>query len=294
MRVEDLDGPRSKPEAVTGNLKELRWLGLDWDEGPDVGGPHAPYLQSQRGRLYQTALDALAAAGHLFECYLSRKDLAEIASAPHGGDAAGRVAAAATRATYGPAERALNAATAPAKRAAGKPASLRFAVPREPLEVRDEVMGTRTFAPGEVGDFVVRRADGQWAYQLAVVVDDAAMDVTEVVRGADLLAATPAQLLLYQALSLTPPAFAHLPLLLDERGERLAKRSGALALSELERAGVRPARVVGWLAYTLGQLAEPEEVEAGELVESFAAGLTPRDPVRLDAAATRWLLGGTP
>lgn len=265
---------------MLGNLAELRWLGLDWDEGPDVGGPYAPYLQSERGHHYQAALKHLAEAGHLFECYLSRKDLAGVASAPHAGAT-----------PYGPAERALNAATAAGKRAAGKPASLRFRVPDEPLAVRDEILGTRRFAPREVGDFIVRRSDGQWAYQLAVVVDDAAMGVTEVVRGADLLAATPAQLLLYLALGLTPPAFAHLPLLLDEHGERLAKRKGSATLSELERAGVRPQRVVGWLAHTLGLLAQPTEVAASELAATFDAHATPLEPVRLDAEAFSWLLG---
>lgn len=287
MRVEDLDGQRTRPEAVMGNLEELRWLGLDWDEGPDVGGPHAPYLQSQRSGLYQAALERLEAGGHLFECYLSRKDLAEAASAPH--DTTGDPT---TERAYGSAERALNAASAAKKRSEGKTPSLRFSVSAGEVSFTDALAGPQTVGASTVGDLVIRRADGQWAYQLAVVVDDAAMGITEVVRGADLLRATAGQLLLYAALKLKPPGFAHLPLLLEPDGTRLAKRRGSLTLSELARSGVRPERVVGLLAFGLGLIDELTEVAARDLVgeRDMRQGV---EPALLGTDSLAWLLAAS-
>lgn len=262
MRVEDLDGPRTRPEAVLGNLDELRWLGLDWDEGPDVGGPHAPYLQSQRTHLYEAALARLQAAGRTFDCYLSRKDLAEVASAPHGPEAHGNA--------YGPAERRANERLAPAKRAAGRPASVRFAVPTRVVRFQDALAGPQAVAVHEtLGDFVVRRADGLFAYQLAVVVDDAAMGITEVVRGADLVESTAAQLLLYEALELNPPTFAHVPLMLDASGERLAKRRGAETLFELRASGAQPEALVGALAHSLELIPANEPLSTTELLSVY-------------------------
>jgi glutamyl-tRNA synthetase len=279
MRVEDLDSQRSKPEFVRANLDELRWLGLEWDEGPDVGGPHAPYLQSERFGLYQEALETLQARGHLFACHLSRKDLRELASAPHG-----------RQPVYGAAERAANDRVAEAKRRAGKVPSLRFRTPPRTLRFEDLLAGPQALdAQSEVGDFVVRRADGEWAYQLAVVVDDIAMGISEVVRGDDLLAATGAQLLLYEALGEAPPRYAHVPLLLDEGGERLAKRKGSLTLSALCQAGVRPERVVGLLAHSLGLLGELQEASPSELLDAFTFEKVAKTPVRLESRHLAWL-----
>lgn len=263
MRVEDLDGPRTRPEAVLGNLGELRWLGLDWDEGPDVGGRHAPYLQSRRLSLYQAALERLEAAGHTFACYLSRKDLAEVASAPHGPPGEGGV--------YGAAEKRTNQRLAPERRRAGRTPSLRFEVPDRLVAFEDALVGpTQVSMLRDVGHFVVRRSDGLFAYQLAVVVDDAAMGVTEVVRGADLLTSTAAQLLLYEALGLEPPRFAHVPLMLDAAGQRLAKRRGSQTLHELRAAGVAPETLVGTLAHGLGLVPEPTPLSASELLETYS------------------------
>lgn len=270
LRVEDLDGPRTRPEAVLGNLDELRWLGLDWDEGPDVGGPHAPYLQSGRTHLYQVALTRLQAAGLTFLCYLSRKDLAEVASAPHGAVSGGG-----TESVYGAAELAANARQAAAKSAAGRQPSVRFQVSAGQVRFRDLFAGPQEFsAQAQLGHFVIRRADGLYAYQLAVTVDDAAMGITEVVRGADLLPSTAAQLLLYRALGLTPPAFAHVPLLLDAAGGRLAKRRGSLTLHELKRAGVSPEAVVGQLAASLGLVPAGATVSPRELLPDFNLNAT--------------------
>ena len=276
MRVEDLDSARSKPEMVSANLDELRWLGLSWDEGPDVGGPSRPYVQSQRFSLYETALNKLVIQNRVFECYLSRKDLREIASAPHG-----------QMPVYSKAERALNKRVKDQKIVEGKPPSLRFRVDKPTVSFTDILQGEQTV---ELGDFVVKRADGEWAYQLAVVVDDSAMNITEVVRGDDLLQSTAAQLLLYDALELAPPTFLHVPLLMDETGERMAKRKGSLTLTALREKGVKPERVVGLLAHTLGLTPEPGEMSVPEGLELYSLTSLSPLPCSLSSELLEWLV----
>ena len=266
MRVEDLDSARCKPELVGVNLDELRWLGLDWDEGPDVGGPHAPYLQSERHALYERAFKVLKAGGHLFPCYLSRRELREIASAPHG-----------QMPHYGAAERALNERVTSQKRSQGKRPSWRFQVDEPTMFFKDALQGEQRL---DLGDFIVKRADGEWAYQLAVVVDDSAMNVSEVVRGDDLLQSTAAQLLLYRALGKAPPSFLHVPLL-NAQGERMAKRKGSLTLTTLRERGVRPERVVGLLAYTLGLLPQPEEMSVQDGLNLYTPSALSAKPFSL-------------
>ncbi|MDZ7705412.1 MAG: tRNA glutamyl-Q(34) synthetase GluQRS [Trueperaceae bacterium] len=279
MRVEDLDGPRTVAAALTGNLAELRWLGLDWDEGPDVGGPFGPYRQSERGEHYEWALGVLRDQGLIFECYLSRKDLRELASAPHE-----------QMPVYGPSERAANAACEAEKRAEGKMPSLRVRLEPQQITFTDLLAGPRSVAVHDkIGDFVVRRADGLWAYQLAVVVDDIAMQIGEVVRGDDLLTSTAAQLVLYRALGAKPPQYLHVPLLLDDTGERMAKRRGSLTLKALQEDGVRPERVVGLLAYTLGLLDELREISAREMIAAFSVDRLSRKAGRLEPPHLTWL-----
>lgn len=252
MRVEDLDGPRTRPAAVMGNLAELRWLGLDWDEGPDVGGPHGPYRQSERVSSYEAAIARLANAGHLFECYLSRREISQASAGGQGVDDAGEGPAGEAARVYGAAQRALNERLAADRRREGRVPSLRFRVPDATVSFEDGVQGRVTVElRRDVGDFVVLRADGQVAYQLAVVVDDAAMGVTEVARGADLLSSTAPQVLLYDALGLPRPRFAHVGLMLGPDGEKLSKRGGALSLHELRVAGADPHAVLGLLARSL-------------------------------------------
>jgi glutamyl-tRNA synthetase len=281
MRIEDLDEPRTVAEAVTGNLDELRWLGLDWDEGPDVGGPNAPYRQSERHPLYLAALQRLRGQGGVFECYLSRRELRELSSAPHGATP-----------VYGERERLLNSSRTERKRAEGKAPSLRLRVEPGEVSFDDLLQGPQRFdAVAEVGDIVLRRADDAWAYQFAVAVDDAAMGIEEVVRGADLLHSTAAQLLVYRALELPPPAFLHVPLLLDEGGERLAKRRGSLTLSSLRQRGVDSRRIVGLLAQTLGLIPERRLLTPSDLLGSPDAALLAREPYRLSAGDLAWLEG---
>jgi glutamyl-tRNA synthetase len=277
LRVEDLDRGRVRAGYMEQQLSDLRWLGLDWDEGPDIGGPHAPYLQSERIPLYTAALKHLAASGHLYACTCTRRDIALAASAPHGGDDEGP--------RYGGRCRHRTITPEEIDPAPGRPAvALRVRVPDEEVSFHDAIQGEQRVRPAELGDFVVRRKDGAPAYQLAVVVDDAAMRITHVLRGADLLGSTARQLLLYRWLGLTPPAsWAHVPLLLGPDGERLAKRHGAVSLRELRERGVAAEAVVGWLAASCG-LAEPgERMRAAELVGGFSLGRLPRAPERLEA-----------
>ena len=283
MRVEDLDPGRVRPGLMEAQLADLRWLGLDWDEGPDVGGPHAPYLQTRRTETYDAALARLAEAGLLFACTCSRKDIAAAASAPHAGEEGPR---------YPGTCRVRVVARWPEPALAGTAFALRVRTEPGAVCFDDAVYGRPCIDPAaDGGDFVVRRRDGVAAYQLAVVVDDAAMGITHVVRGADLLSSTPRQLLLYDALGLAPPAWMHVPLLLGEDGERLAKRHGAVSLADAREAGAAPEAVVGWLAATCGLAAEGERARPADLVARFRADLLPRDPVRVTAASLARLRG---
>ncbi len=264
-RLEDLDGPRVVAGLAEAAEDDLRWLGLDWDEGPGRGGPFGPYRQAERSALYEAALDTLHRAGRLFPCRLSRADLAGLASAPHG-DGGLPPYPAALR------PRELPAGWFERLRASRQPeAALRFQVEAAPVRFVDAVFGTVEENVSEtVGDFVLKRRDGLYAYQLAVVVDDLAMGITEVVRGRDLLDSTARQLQLIAALGGTPPAYAHLPLVVNAEGKKLSKRDGGLTLRALRSAGWRPEEVVGVLAASLGLLARPEPCRPEELIVGFA------------------------
>jgi glutamyl-tRNA synthetase len=274
LRVEDLDGPRVRPGLEARILDELRWLGLDWDEGPDLGGPLGPYRQSERLPRYAQALDRLRGEGLVYPCFCSRSEIAAASQAPHGASDEGPRYPG-TCGALGPGEIARRATTRrPAWRLRVVPGEVRF---------EDGVHGSVAFEVArEVGDFVVARADGVPAYQLAVVVDDAAMAITDVVRGDDLLSSTARQLLLYRALALPAPRFAHVPLVVGEDGARLAKRHGALSLGELRERGADPRSVVALLA-DLSGLAVGRRAEPRELVGAFRLGALPRAPATLRA-----------
>ena len=273
MRVEDLDAPRVVPGAEARILEELAWLGLDWDEGPDRGGPFAPYRQSERAARYDEAARALLAKGAAFECACSRAEVVRAASAPHPGEEGPRYPG--TCRDLLPGEAAARA------KSAGRAPVLRFrAGAAEPF--RDRLHGE---CAGEVDDFVIRRADGVASYQLAVTVDDAAMGVTHVVRADDLLDSTPRQLALYRALGLRAPSFAHVPLVLAPEGERLAKRNRPAALGELRGSGVEPEVVAGALAASAGLIARGTRIAARDLVASFDLARIAREPAVLDAGA---------
>ena len=246
LRNEDLDPERSRAEFVTAFLEDLRWLGIEWQEGPDVGGPFAPYAQSERRDFYLQAWRRLREAGAIYACSCSRKDLAQIAQAPHEGLGGPREDAGLQEdePIYPGTCRESGVARA---LAANDPRGYnwRFRVPDgRVISFRDGKQGEQRFTAGvDFGDFVLWRRDDVPAYQLAVVVDDDAMRITEVVRGCDLLRSTARQLLLAEALGIAPPSYYHCDLVTDARGERLAKRHDALSLRTLRAAGHSPADV---------------------------------------------------
>ena len=272
LRVEDLDTARCKPEYAAQMEDDLLWLGLDWDEGGSRGGPCAPYDQSRRSALYEDALNRLTALGAVYPCFCTRAQL-HAASAPHREDGL---------TVYPGTCRNLTAAEQASKRLSRSPA-LRLRVPEESLSFIDGHMGPVTESlPLDCGDFLLRRSDGLFAYQLAVVVDDAAMGVTQVVRGADLLSSTPRQLLLYRMLGLTPPEFYHFPLLLDSTGKRLSKRDGDIGLDAL-RSRYTPAQIIGALAYLAGLNPTRQPCTPESLVASFSWDRVPRQDILLPA-----------
>ncbi len=235
LRNEDLDPQRSRAEFVRAMIEDLAWLGIRWSEGPDVGGPCAPYSQSERRRFYVEAWRQLRDGGHLYPCTCSRKDLADAAQAPHDAD---------DEPLYP--GRCRHRVREAGNYADPQGVNWRFRVPdSEPLTFDDLHFGRQQFVAGrDFGDFVIWRRDDVPAYHLAVVVDDDAMKITEVVRGADLLKSTARQLLLLRALRLDTPAHYHCDLLRDASGQRLAKRHDALSLRTLRAAGHSPAELL--------------------------------------------------
>jgi len=232
LRNEDLDRQRCKPEFVTAMLEDLRWFGLRWQEGPDVGGPFAPYAQSERMAHYRTAFQRLRSAGLIYPCCCSRQDVLRALQAPHQGE---------DEPVYPGTCRPQPGQCAP-EVSAERAVSWRFRVPDGgQVDFVDGHFGLQSFKAGaDFADFVVWRHDDLPAYHLAVVVDDAAMGITEVVRGADLLRSTARQLLLFAALGHPVPNYYHCPLMTDERGVRLAKRNDALSLRTLRQRGSTP------------------------------------------------------
>lgn len=232
LRNEDNDSQRFKLEFVPAMFEDLKWFGFDWQEGPDVGGPFGPYQQSERLSFYRAALEKLRASGWLYPCTCSRKDIQAAARAPHAADDDEPIYPGTCRdKTHS------TSAPQPATRF-----NWRFRIPDdETISFEDGHFGLQQFVAGkDFGDFVVWRHDDAPAYQLACVVDDAAMKITEVVRGADLLKSTARQLLLYRALQVAPPQFYHCELMNDEAGNRLAKRHDALSLRTLRLRGESP------------------------------------------------------
>ena len=247
LRNEDLDSTRYKMEFVEAMLEDLRWFGFEWSEGPDLGGPFAPYNQSERMDHYRATLEKLRAANFIYPCTCSRKDIRDAVTAPHGADDEAIYPGTCRNKSYK-----LQVESCKLDSRENEPATFnpqpatkfawRFRVPDgETISFTDGHFGAQHFVAGkDFGDFVVWRGDGVPAYQLACVADDAAMHITEVVRGADLLVSTARQILLYRALGLTPPDFFHCELMRDETGQRLAKRHDSLSLRELRARGESP------------------------------------------------------
>lgn len=274
LRMEDLDHPKVKAGASAGVLEDLRWLGLDWDEGPDIGGPSAPYTQSERRPLYRTALERLRAAGLVYPCTCSRHDVEEAQSAPHGRNPHSLAYSGRCRNRYGSWDAARQ--TLPD----GRLPCWRFRTAPGQSTFRDAFLGDRSLdVAGELGDFAFARDPDGAGYQLACTVDDAAMGVTEVVRGDDLVDATHCQLALYRALDLPPPVFCHVPLVIGPDGRRLAKRHGDTRISAFREAGISASRLVALLGSWSGLCSADEERTPAELLPRFSWDRIPRHPI---------------
>ena len=255
VRIEDLDPQRSRPEFEHSQLGDLAALGIDWDG--------VPVRQSERRAAYEEALAALLGAGLLYPCFCTRAEIREAASAPHGELPEG---------AYPGTCRALSEAERRRREAEGRPFALRLRAEAARVDFEDRLLGMRS---GVVDDFVVRRADGVPAYQLAVVVDDAAQDIGEVVRGADLADSTPRQILLAQRLGLPVPRYAHVALVLGADGARLAKRHGSVTLADR----AEPAQAtLSLLARSLGITTDPRPARAADLLSGFDPDRLPQVP----------------
>ena len=268
LRIEDIDSPRVKVGAAQQAIDDLRWLGLDWDEGPDVGGPHVSYVQTERIDSYREALSRLKHDERVYPCTCTRSDIESAASAPHvehegpiyWGTCAGR-------------------STGDAEQLGDRPFAWRFRTTDQETRFSDRVAGSQeTNARRTLGDFVVGKMDGSPAYQLAVVCDDHAMGVTEVLRGDDLLPSTFRQLELFKAFGWTPPTFAHVPLVIGPDERRLAKRHGDTRLATLRQQGMSAEELIGLLAWSCGLRPTREPLAATDLLADFDLCRVTREP----------------
>jgi glutamyl-tRNA synthetase len=279
LRVEDTDASRSDEAHLEQQLADLRWLGLDWDEGPDVGGPHAPYRQSERGDRYAAALDELAARGLTYPCFCTPEELQFSRKAQL---AAGRPP------RYARTCAGLDAAAVASRVAAGARPAIRFRVPDgRAVEFVDAVHGPQRFASDDIGDFVVRRADGSVSFFMGNALDDADMGITRVVRGDDHLANTPRQLLLLEALGRRRPDYAHLPLLLAPGGAPLSKREGAASLGDLRAQGYLPGAISNYLLRLGHACGEDRWLEPPRLAQHFDLARVSRSAAHFDEVQLR-------
>lgn len=262
LRIEDTDVERSSWDMVEGILEGLRWLGIDWDEGPEVGGAHGPYFQSQRLPRYSELAERLVSTGHAYYCYCDPGALkAERGAAQQGGDGY----------KYDRRCLALTPDAVAANEAAGKPRAVRFKMPPGVTRFSDLVKGDIEFANDHIEDFVIRRSDGHPTYHLSVVADDVDMAITHVVRGDDHVSNTPKQVLLYEALGAPVPRFAHVPLILGPDKKRLSKRHGATSVTEYQRQGVLPQAMFNFLALLGWNPGTEQEVfTRDELIAAFS------------------------
>lgn len=274
LRIEDTDAARSRREFVHALEHDLRWLGLDWQEGPGVDGPHAPYAQSQRQAVYERWFRVLESRGRVYPCFCSEQELARARS---------RQLEAGKAPRYPGTCAALSESAVREHLASGLRPAWRFRVPvRETVELDDLVRGAQRFAASDIGDFIILRSDGPPAFLFSNAVDDALMEVTHVLRGDDHLSNTPRQLLLLQALDLPVPRYGHIPLILGQDDAPLAKRLGSASLRELREAGYLPGAVVNYLA-RLGHVYQDhgyQDLDA--LAAGFALERLGRAPARFD------------
>ncbi|HEX6850362.1 MAG TPA: glutamate--tRNA ligase [Candidatus Polarisedimenticolaceae bacterium] len=284
LRIEDTDTEREQEGSEAGIFEDLRWLGLDWDEGPDRGGPFGPYRQSERGDHYRKATEHLLAGGRSYRCFCS-EELLEADRKSHAG--------------YSGRCREIDRADADRRAAAGEPHAVRFrTIPPKPtasdlvIRFQDRLRGEVTFPAVELGDPVLVRRDGRPTYNFAVVVDDLAMGITLVLRGDDHLSNTPRQVLLFRALGGALPDFAHLPMVRGADGERLSKRHGATSVAEFRRMGYPPEALLNALAL-MGWSPSGDRtiVSVAEMVAEFELDRVGRSPAVFDPAKLSWISG---
>ncbi|MGB5103570.1 MAG: glutamate--tRNA ligase, partial [Steroidobacteraceae bacterium] len=279
LRIEDTDAERSDDRMLAQLLEDLRWLGLEWDEGPDVGGPHGPYRQSERGAQYDAAVASLESRGLAYPCFCTPEQL--------------QLSRRAQLASGRPPRYAGTCAALPAEEvarriAAGRTAATRFRVPAgRTVEFDDLIHGAQRFATDDIGDFVIRRTDGSAAFFLGNAVDDAGMGITLVLRGDDHLANTPRQILLLEALGLPIPRYGHLPLLLGATGTPLSKREGAAGLHDLRDQGYLPGALCNYLVRLGHACGHDEWLPIDQMPAHFDLGRTSHSPARYDESQLR-------
>jgi glutamyl-tRNA synthetase len=281
LRVEDTDASRVSEEAFQGVIASLRWLGLDWDEGPDVGGPLGPYRQSQRGDIYRDHIERLLADGKAYRCYCTAEELEERRRAAM---AAGRPPG------YDGRCRRLTEKERADMEAEGRPFAIRFAMPEQDVTVDDLVKGEVHFPQDSLGDFVIVRSDGSPVFLLAVAVDDMLMQITHVIRGDDLLASAPRNAAVIQAFGGTPPRYGHLPQVLGSDGKPLSKRHGSTSVEAFREQGFLPEALMNYLAL-LGWSKDESTtfLTRDELVAAFDLSRVSSNPAAFDTQKLEWM-----
>lgn len=283
LRIEDTDVARSTEASVQAILDGMRWLGLNWDEGPDIGGPYAPYFQMQRLDTYKRYVDQLLNEGHAYHCFCTKEELdAMREEAQKKGEAF----------SYTGRCRSLLPEIAQRLRAEGRQPVIRFVTPTSgETVVEDLIHGTVTFQNALLDDFVLVKADGVPTYNYAVVIDDATMEITHVLRGDDHLSNTPKQILIYQALGLPMPQFGHIPMILGSDRARLSKRHGATSVMAYDEAGYLPEAMLNYLAKLGWACGDQEEFTVEELIEKFTVQGVNNTAAVFDQAKLDWLNG---
>jgi nondiscriminating glutamyl-tRNA synthetase len=284
LRIEDTDVARLDSAAEAAIMEDLRWMGMAWDEGPEAGGAHGPYRQSERTQIYHEYAEQLLREEKVYPCFCTPEELAEMREL---------LLAKGERPRYLGRCRKLSSEQAKQLEAEGRKSSLRFKVPDGATVVRDIIHGKKVFENKLIGDFVIMRSDGSPAYNFAAVVDDASMGITHVIRGEDHLPNTPRQIILYEALGFVPPHFAHHPFLVAPDGEPLSKRYGAVSVQAYRDQGYLPQAVVNYLALLGGGLPGAEEIMSWqEMIERFSLEGMARSPAAFDLGKLRWLNRG--
>ena len=285
LRIDDTDAERSTPQNTAAILSALRWLALDWDEGPEVGGGHGPYFQTQRAASYTHALERLKATGAVYPCFCSAE---ELTAARETARAAG------TFAGYARSCLSIDASAAETRIAAGEPHAWRLKVPvgRGDVVFEDAVRGTSTFSADVLDDYIVVRSDGSPTYNFATVVDDADMEITHVIRGDDHLSNTPRQILTYEALGAPLPTFAHLSMIRGPDGKRLSKRHGAANVEDYRALGYVPEALVNYLALLGWSLDDKTTIiDSATLIANFSLERVSKNPAVFDAEKLEWMNG---